>query len=200
MKTGSIVALVVGGVFAGLGSLYALFRMGAPAAALMLAVGVAGLLLLNKVRRDPYVGWGYLRAGGVVVALGSGVWTLIAFVGASPLLAVPLAMIFVGSIAWIQLCTRRIRGSRADAPGLAPRQTLAPAAQNLEAANDLSGQVIANARRLQARGRSLNLQGENLDLTRRNRELEDELAALRRQAAHSAAASQDPFYDPIPKT
>jgi hypothetical protein len=199
MKTGTIVLLVFGAVAAGLGSVYALFRVGAPAAALSLALGVACLLLVNKVRTDPYVGWGYLRAFGVVAALASGVWTLIAFVGASPLLAVPLAMIFVGSIAWIQLCTRRIRGARTDAPGLAPRQTLAPAAQNLEAANDLTGQVIANARRLQARGRSLNLQGENLDLTRRNRELEDELAALRRQAADGAAASQDPFYDPIPK-
>lgn len=199
MKTGTIVLLVFGAVSAGLGSVYALFRMGAPAAALILALAVACLLLVNKVRADPYAGWGYLRAGGVVVALGSGVWTLIAFVGASPLLAVPLAMVFVGSVAWIQLCTRRICGARKDRPSGTPRQTLAPAAQNLEAANDLTGQVIANARRLQARGRSLNLQGENLDLTRRNRELEDELAALRRQAADGAAASQDPFYDPIPK-
>jgi hypothetical protein len=199
MKTGSIVALIVGGVLAGLGSLYALFRMGGPAAALILAVGVAGLLLLNKVRSDPYVGWGYLRAGGVVVALGSGVWTLIAFVGASPLLAVPLVMIFVGSIAWISLCTRRIRGASAGQPGPVARRAPVPAAQNLDAANDLTAQVIANARRLQARGRSLKLQGENVDLTRRNRELEDELAALRRQALDGAAASQDPFYDPIPK-
>ena len=144
-------------------------------------------------------GSGYLRAFGVMAALATGVWTLIGFVGASPLLAAPLALVFVGSIAGIQLCTRRIRGAHAGTSGRVPRQAITPAAQNLEAANDLTGQIIANGRRSQARGRSLHLQGENLDLTRRNRELEDELAALRRQAADSAAASQDPFYDPIPK-
>ncbi len=199
MKTGTIVALAIGAVAAGLVSVYALFRVGAPAAALILALGVACLLLANKVRTDPYVGWGYLRAFGVMAALATGVWTLIAFVGASPLLAVPLALVFVGSIAWIQLCTRHIRSSHVGTPRRVPRQALTPAAQNLEAANDLTGQIIANGRRLQARGRSLHLQGENLDLTRRNRELEDELAALRRQATDNAAASQDPFYDPIPK-
>lgn len=199
MKTGTIVLVAFGAVAAGLVSVYALFRMGAPAAALILALGVACLLLVNKVRTNPYVGWGYLRAFGVMAALASGVWTLIAFVGASPLLAVPLALVFVGSIAWIQFCTRRIRGSHAGPSGRVPRQALSPAAQNLEAANDLTGQIIANGRRSQARGRSLHLQGENLDLTRRNRELEVEVAALRRQAADAAAASQDPFYDPIPK-
>ena len=199
MKTGTIVLLALGAVAAGLISVYALFRVGAPAAALILAVGVACLLLVNKVLTDPYVGWGYLRAFGVMAALAAGVWTLIAFVGASPLLAVPLALVFVGSIAWIQLCTRHIRSSHVGTSGRVPRQALSPAAQNLEAANDLTGQIIANGRRSQARGRSLHLQGENLDLTRRNRELEDELAALRRQATDAAAASQDPFYDPIPK-
>lgn len=199
MKTGTIVVLAIGAVAAGLISFYGLFLMGAPAAALILVVGVACLLLVNKVRTNPYVGWGYLRAFGVMAALASGVWTLIAFVGASPLLAVPLALIFVGSIAWIQLCTRRIRGAHAGPSGRVPRQALSAAAQNLEAANDLTGQIIANGRRSQARGRSLHLQGENLDLTRRNRELEVEVAALRRQAADAAAASQDPFYDPIPK-
>lgn len=192
MKIATTLALTLLGLAA---LLFSLFRLGAPAALLLLGIAAAGLLLCSKVRRDPYVGWGYLRAFGWMAALASGVWTLIGFVASGLLIAMPLAAVFVGSVFWIQHCTRKIKGAHAGAGHSAP----SAASQNLEAANDLTSQVIANARRSQARGRSLHLQGENLDLTRRNRQLEDEVAKLQREAAERDAAMQDPFYDPIPK-
>jgi hypothetical protein len=174
------------------------FRLGAPAALLFLVLGALALVLWNKTARDPHSGWGTLRAIGWMAALASGVWTLIGFVGSGLLVALPLAAMFVGSVFWIQHCTRKIKGAHEGSGRPAP----SAASQNLEAANDLTSQVIANARRLHARGRSLHLQGENLQLINRNQELEAQSAALREQLhakQREAALPPDPFADPIPK-
>ena len=192
MKALGYIALALVGV---VGLFFAFQRLGAPAVLLLGAIVGAGLLLARKVKTDPHTGWGYLRAFGWMAALASGVWTVVAFASGALLLAIPLAGILVGCVLWIQHCTRKIKEAHAGTGHSAP----SAASQNLEAANDLTSQVIANARRSQARGRSLHLQGENLDLTRRNRELEEEVAKLQCEAAERDAAMQDPFYDPIPK-
>lgn len=179
--------------------LFALFRLGAPAALLLLAIGVAALLLWNKVKSDPYIGWGYLRAFGIMAALASGVWTLVGFVGGGLLVALPLAAVFAGSVLWIRHCTRKIKGAHAGEGRLAP----SAAAQNLEAANDLTSRVIANARRSQGRGAQLHVQSENLALIKRNRELEEQSAVLQEQLRAKqleAALPPDPFADPQPPT
>lgn len=108
MKIALTLALALLGLAA---LLFGLSRLGAPAALLLLAIGAVALLLWNKVRRDPYVGWGYLRAFGWMAALASGVWTLIGFVASGLLVAVPLAVVFVGSVFWIQFCTRKIKAA-----------------------------------------------------------------------------------------
>ena len=192
MKALGYIALALVGV---VGLFFAFQRLGAPAVLLLGAIVGAGLLLARKVKTDPHTGWGYLRAFGWMAALATGAWSIIAFLSGALLLAIPLVGILVGCVLWIQHCTRKINGAHAGAGHSAP----SAASQNLEAANDLTSQVIANARRSQARGRSLHLQGENLDLTRRNRELEDEVAKLQSEAAERDAAMQDPFYDPISK-
>lgn len=192
MKALGYIALALVGV---VGFFFAFQRLGAPAVLLLGAIVGAGLLLARKVKTDPHTGWGYLRAFGWMAALASGVWTVVAFASGALLLAIPLAGILVGCVLWIQHCTRKIKGAHAGAGHPAP----SAAAQKLEVANDLTSTIIANARRSQARGRSLHLQGENLDLTRRNRQLEDQVAKLQHEAAERDAAMQDPFYDPIPK-
>jgi hypothetical protein len=192
MKIATTLALTLLGLAA---LLFSLLRLGTPAALLLLAIGAVAVLLCGKVRRDPYVGWGYLRAFGWMAALASGVWTLIGFVGSGLLVALPLAAVFVGSVFWIQHCTRKIKG----APLSGMRSM---AAQNLDAANDLTSQIIANARRLHARDRSLHLQGENLQLISRNQALEAQSAALQEQLRakqREAALAPDPFANPIPK-
>lgn len=90
---------------------FALLRLGAPAGLLLLVIGAAGLLLWNKVKRDPYVGWGYLRVFGWMAALASGAWTLIGFVASGLIVALPLALVFGGSLLWIRHCTRKIEAA-----------------------------------------------------------------------------------------
>lgn len=113
MKALSYLALALLGV---IGSFFALQRLGAPAVLLLAAIVGAGVLLARKVKTDPHTGWGYLRAFGVMAALAAGVWTVVAFVSGSLLLAIPLAGILVGCVFWINHCTRRIHGSLAAPP------------------------------------------------------------------------------------
>jgi hypothetical protein len=174
------------------------FRLGAPAALLFLVLGALALVLWNKTARDPHSGWGTLRAIGWMAALASGVWTLIGFVASGPLVALPLAALFAGSVLWIRHCTRKIEGALARTGGFTP----SAAEQNLEAANDLTAQIIANARRSQGRGAQLHVQTENLALIKRTKELEAQTGALQEQLRareREAGLPPDPFADVIPK-
>ena len=110
MKVISYVVLAVFGVIC---LFFGLQRLGAPAVLLFGAIVGAGLLLSRKVKTDPHTGWGYLRAFGVMAALGAGVWTVIAFLSGALLFALPLAAILVGCVFWIRHCTRKIHGSLA---------------------------------------------------------------------------------------
>lgn len=77
------------------------------------------------------------------------------------------------------------------------------AAQNLAAANALTGSIAEDNRRSQTRGALLHTQAENLDLDRRNRELQAEKADLERRVQfleREAALPPDPFADPLPPT
>jgi len=113
MKALGYVALALVGV---VGLFFAFQRLGAPAVLLLGAILGVGLLLAKKVKTDPHTGWGYLRAFGVMAALGAGVWTVIAFLSGALLLALPLAAILVGCVLWIGHCTRKLNGSFAAPP------------------------------------------------------------------------------------
>lgn len=86
--------------------------------------------------------------------------------------------------------------ARAPVAGLPSQAT-----QNVFAANALTDSIQEDNRRSQTRGALLHTQSENLTLDRRNRELEEQKAALERRIQsleREAALPPDPFADPIP--
>lgn len=199
MKAIGYIALAIFGVIC---FFFGLQRLGAPAVLLLGAVISVGVLLARKVKTDPHTGWGYLRAFGVVAALATGVWTVVAFASGSLLLALPLAGILAGCGLWIQHCTRKLHAPSGIAPGsVNPNAGLSMGAQNLLAANALTGQVIDSNRRTRSRGAQLHVQAENLDLIRQKNDLETENAALQQKVAaleQKAALPPDPFAEPAP--
>lgn len=151
--------------------------------------------LIHWHRKDPRGFFRGMRVWAVMLVLLPAIGLTLGALVSSPLLAVPALALLAAAI-WL------VRWTSRHASGLPATGTPSMAAQNLEAANDLTSQIIANARRSQGRGAQLHVQSENLALIERNRELEEQSAVLQEQLrAHQreAALPPDPFADPIPK-
>ena len=169
---------------------------GAPLAlafALILFAVISALIQWH--RKDARGFFRGMRVWAVLLVLLPGIGLTLGALATSPQLAVPALALLAAAIWLVQWTSRH-------ASGLPASGTPSMAAQNLEAANDLTSQIIANARRSQGRGAQLHVQSENLALIERNRELEEQSAVLQEQLrAHQreAALPPDPFADPIPK-
>jgi hypothetical protein len=162
--------------------------------ALILFAGISGLI--HWRRANPSSFYRHIRAIVVMFVLLPAIAATV--VGAlSGLLGLLVALPILGIAIWL---TRWANRRTASAPATG---TPSMAAQNLEAANDLTSQIIANARRSQGRGAQLHVQAENLALIKRNQELEAQSAALQEQLRarqREAALPPDPFADPLPPT
>ena len=111
------------------------------------------------------------------------------------LLGLIVALPVLGFAIWL---TKRVNRKVSSAPASG---TPSMAAQNLEAANDLTRTIVDNGRRSRSRGAQLHVQADNLALIKRNQELEAQSAALQEQLRakeREAALPPDPFADPLP--
>lgn len=186
-----LLSIVLAVVFGAVLLLFAFLRLGMPA---LLLVGAALALvgwLVSSVRKDPYVGWGNVRALGVMALLASGLWLVISLFSGNWLMSIPMLVLFAASLWGIGQCTARLR-----APLPAGSAQVSMAQQNDEAANAFVADTLVQNRRSHARGTSLHLQAENLELLRKNRGLEEEVARLRAEVQRLDSALNDPFYDP----
>jgi Ca2+/Na+ antiporter len=161
--------------------------------ALILFAGISGLIHWRHTNPSSF--YRHIRAIVVMFVLLPSIAATV--IGAlSGLLGLIVALPVLGFALWLTRWANR-NAARAPVAG-----TPSMAAQNLEAANDLTAQIIANARRSQTRGAQLHVQADNLALIKRNQELEAQSAALQEQLRarqREAALPPDPFADPIPK-
>jgi hypothetical protein len=162
--------------------------------ALILFAGISGLI--HWRRANPSSFYRHIRAVVVMFVLLPAIAATVvgAFAG---LFGLIVALPVLGFAIWL---TRWANRNAVSAPTYG---TPSMAAQNLEAANDLTSQIIANARRSQGSGAQLHVQAENLALIKRNQELEAQSAALQEQLharQREAALPPDPFADPLPPT
>ena len=152
--------------------------------------------LISWHRKDPRGFFRGMRAWAVMLVLLPAIGLTLGALASSPLLAVPALALLAGAI-WL------VRWTSRQASGLPASGTPSMAAQNLEAANDLTRTIVANGRRSHSRGAQLHVQADNLALIKRNQELEAQSAALQEQLRakeREAALPPDPFADPVPPT
>lgn len=152
--------------------------------------------LIQWHRKDPRGFFRGMRVWAVMLVLLPAIGLTLGALVSSPLLAVPALALLAGAI-WL------VRWTHRNASGVPASGTLSMAAQNVEAANDLTSQIIANARRTHGRGAQLHVQADNLALIKRNQELEAQSAAWQEQLRakeREAALPPDPFADPQPPT
>lgn len=152
--------------------------------------------LIQWHRKDPPGFFRGMRVWAVLLVLLPGIGLSLGALATSPLLAVPALALLAGAI-WL------VRWTSRHASGLPASGTPSTAAQNLEAANELTRTIVDNGRRSHSRGAQLHVQADNLALIKRNRELEAQSAVLQEQLRAKqleAALPPDPFADPIPKS
>jgi hypothetical protein len=145
--------------------------------------------------KDPRGFFRSMRVWAVLLVLLPAIGLTLGALATSPQLAVPALALLAAAI-WL------VRWTSRHASGLPASGTPSMAAQNLEAANDLTSQITSNARRTHGRGAQLHVQADNLALIKRNQELEAQSAALQEQLRakeREAALPPDPFADPTPK-
>lgn len=152
--------------------------------------------LIHWHHKDPRGFFRGVRVWAVLLMLLPAIGLTLGALATSPVLAVPALALLAGAI-WL------VRWAGRNANGFPSSGTPSMAAQNLEAANDLTSQITSNARRTHGRGAQLHVQADNLALLKRNRELEAQAAVLQEQLRakeREAALPPDPFADPIPKS
>lgn len=160
--------------------------------ALILFAGISGLIHWRRVNPSSF--YRHIRAVVVMfVLLPAIAATVIGAFGG--LLGLIVALPVLAFAIWLTRWANRnaVSTPASGTPSMAP--------QNLEAANDLTSQIIANARRTQGRGAQLHVQADNLALIKRNQELEAQSTALQEQLRakeREAALPPDPFADPLP--
>jgi Ca2+/Na+ antiporter len=161
--------------------------------ALILFAGISGLIHWRRVNPSSF--YRHIRTIVVMFVLLPAMAATV--IGAlSGLLGLIVALPVLGFAIWLTRWANR-NALSAPASGMPSM-----AAQNLEAANDLTSQIIANARRSQGRGAQLHVQAENLALIKRTKELEAQTEALQEQLRareREAGLPPDPFADVIPK-
>lgn len=151
--------------------------------------------LIHWHRKDPRGFFRGMRVWAVMLVLLPAIGLTLGALASTPLLAVPALALLAAAI-WL------VRWTSRNASGLPASGTPSMAAQNLEAANDLTRTIVDNGRRSHSRGAQLHVQADNLALIKRNRELEAQSAVLQEQLRakeREAALPPDPFADPIPK-
>jgi hypothetical protein len=151
--------------------------------------------LIHWYRKDPRGFFRGMRVWAVMLVLLPAIGLTLGALASTPLLAVPALALLVAAI-WL------VRWTSRNASGLPASGTPSMAAQNLEAANDLTRTIVDNGRRSHSRGPQLHVQADNLALIKRNQELEAQSAVLQEQLLakeREAALPPDPFADPIPK-
>lgn len=152
--------------------------------------------LISWHRKDPRGFFRGVRVWAVMLVLLPAIGLTLGALVSSPLLAVPALALLAGAI-WL------VRWTSRHASGLRATGTPSMAAQNLEAANELTRTIVDNGRRSRSRGAQLHVQADNLALIKRNQELEAQSAVLREQLRakeREAALPPDPFADPLPPT
>lgn len=152
--------------------------------------------LISWHRKDPRGFFRGMRVWAVMLVLLPAIGLTLGALASSPLLAVPALALLAAAI-WL------VRWTSRHASGLPATGTPSMAAQNLEAANDLTRAIVDNRRRSHSRGAQLHVQADNLALLKRNRELEAQSAMLQEQLRakeREAALPPDPFADPLPPT
>ena len=152
--------------------------------------------LISWHRKDPRGFFRGMRVWAVMLVLLPAIGLTLGALASTPLLAVPALALLAAAI-WL------VRWTNRNASGLPASGTPSMAAQNLEAANDLTRTIVDNGRRSHSRGAQLHVQADNLALIKRNRELEAQSAMLQEQLRakeREAALPPDPFADPIPKS
>ncbi|MES2670656.1 MAG: hypothetical protein V4673_09605 [Pseudomonadota bacterium] len=151
--------------------------------------------LISWHRKDPRGFFRGMRVWAVMLVLLPAIGLTLGALASTPLLAVPALALLAAAI-WL------VRWTSRNASGLPASGTPSMAAQNLEAANDLTRTIVDNGRRSHSRGAQLHVQADNLALIKRNRELEAQSAVLQEQLRakeREAALPPDPFADPITK-
>lgn len=170
---------------------------GAPLAlafALILFAVISALIQWH--RKDPRGFFRGMRVWAVMLVLLPAIGLTLGALASTPLLAVPALALLAAAI-WL------VRWTSRHASGLPASGTPSMAAQNLEAANQLTRTIVANGRRSHSRGAQLHVQADNLALIKRNQELEAQSAVLQEQLRakeREAALPPDPFADPLPPT
>lgn len=150
--------------------------------------------LISWHRKDPRGFFRGMRVWAVMLVLLPAIGLTLGALASTPLLAVPALVLLAGAIWLVRWTSRHASGSPATG-------TPSMAAQNLEAANDLTRTIVDNGRRSHSRGAQLHVQADNLALIKRNQELEAQSAMLQEQLRakeREAALPPDPFADPLP--
>lgn len=160
--------------------------------ALILFAGISGLIHWRRVNPSSF--YRHIRAIVVMFVLLPAIAATVigAFGGLLGLIA---ALPVLGFAIWL---TKRVNRKVSSAPASG---TPSMAAQNLEAANELTRTIAANGRRSNSRNAQLHVQADNLALIKRNQELEAQSVALQEQLRAKqleAALPPDPFADPLP--
>ena len=172
-----------------------------PDATPLVVVGLVGLSVLAlylrvSVQKNPAWGWQSARAWGILgVCLGV-IWTLLALAGGSALAFPAMALFFLSAWGGIY-ATRQLD----HALGRTPLGN--PAASQTTPAAPAHSSSVAEARRIEDRGKMIDAQRQAIQLSGKVNDLEKENARLQRKVAalenELLAATTDPFHDPLPK-